>query len=293
VLAVHRTMPVITDSAGRTVTDKMLRNALVRPATAGLITDRDGEVVGRAPARYVPAEGAEPQSGPLDEDTFTRLGRLFAGRRVGRPAGVATADDAGHARYPFGPVLRCGKCGNQLTGQIGYKGRGYYACKNPHKALGVLHPCRGVSVAAEDVHELLRVAVMVWAESPAAKLAAARTPETGSRRAELEARIAESQTWLADILDKRQRRYITPARAAQLEAEIEVQIDADARELAELERIAAEPGIPVVIDWDAMTDAEKLRTLAEAVELPIKVQPGNGGGAALSAAERISLVMIG
>lgn len=280
VLAVHRTLPTITDSSGRVVTEKMLRNALTRPASAGLITARGSdEIVSRA-----------PQGGPLDEETFARLGRLFAGRQVGRPAGAATADDEGRARYPFGPVLRCGKCGNQLTGQPGYKGRGYYACKNPHKALGVEHPCRGVSIPADDVHALLRGAVLVWARTPAARLIAAQTPETGSRRAELEARIAETQGWLADLLEKRNRRRITADRAAQLEAEMDVQLDADLAELAELERIADEPGIPSVIDWDTMTDAERLRALAEAVELPIVVRPGNGGGAALKAGDRISLV---
>jgi DNA invertase Pin-like site-specific DNA recombinase len=279
VLAVHRTMPAIADSSGRIVTDKMLRNALTRPASAGLLTGRDGEVVSRAPG-----------GGPLSEEMFDRLRRLFAGRQVGRPAGAATADDQGRARYPFGPVLRCDNCGNQLTGGPGYKGRDYYGCKNPHKALGVLRPCRGVSVAAEDVHVLIRDAVLIWAATPAARLAAAQVPETGGRRAELETRIAEAQGWLADIMEKRQRRYISPYRAEQLEFEVKIQIDADAAELAELERIDAQPGIPVVIDWDSMTDAEKLRTLTEAIQTPIKVKPGNGGGAAISAADRISLV---
>ena len=48
--------------------------------------------------------------------------------------------------------------------------------------------------------------------------------------------------------------------------------------------------MPVVIEWDAMTAAEQLRALAEAVETPIVVRPGNGGGAARSAADRITLV---
>ena len=46
----------------------------------------------------------------------------------------------------------------------------------------------------------------------------------------------------------------------------------------------------MVIEWDSMTAAEQLRALAEAVQTPIIVQPGNGGGAARSAADRITLV---
>jgi DNA invertase Pin-like site-specific DNA recombinase len=281
VLAVHRTMAPITDSTGRTVTDKMLRNALTRPASAGLVTSRDGEVIGRAPA-----------GGPLDEATFTRLERLFTGRKVGRPAGAATADDEGRARYPFGPVLRCAKCGNQLTGQPGYKGRGYYACKNPHKALGVLKPCRGVSVAADDVHTLIADTIQVWATTPAARLAAARTPQTGGRRAELETELAELEERLADLDEKqwRMRNQNVRDRYAGMMAETERDMAQAAAELAALAKVDAQGGgVPVVIEWDAMTDAEKLRTLAEAVEIPIVVQPGNGGGAAIPAIDRVGI----
>ena len=168
-------------------------------------------------------------------------------------------------------------------------GRPYYKCKNPHKGLQA-KPCRGVSIQAGDVHKRVANFVEEWSKTPRALLAAARTPETGSRRAELEARLAETQEMLADLERKRLRRHISPARYAELSAEAVSAIDADVAELAELERMDAEPGIPPVIDWEAMTAAEKLRTLAEAVELPLVVQPGNGGARALSAADRIDLV---
>ena len=259
----------------------MLRNALTRPASAGLVTDRDGNVVSRAPA-----------GGPLDEPTYDRLRRLFEGRQVGRPAGAATADDHGHARYPFGPILRCAKCGNQLTGSPGYRGRGYYACKNPHKSLGVLKPCRGVSVAADDVEALFHTAVMNWAKTDAAREAAARTPQTAGRRATLDTEIAELETRMVDLDEKRGRvrSQIVRDRYAGMVAEIERDIATAEAELAELAEVEARPGVPVVIAWSAMTDAEKLRTVAEAIVTPVEVQPGNGGGAALTAAERIDLV---
>jgi len=262
-------LPAITDAAGRPVTVKMLRAALQRPASAGLIREEGGDIEAAVTA-------------PLDAETFRRLEVLFGSRKRGRP--VETG------KYPFGPILRCGKCGNQLTGGPGYRGRDYYACKNPHKALGVLKPCRGVSIAAEDVHELFRRAVMVWAASPAARLAAARTPETASRRAELEARIAEAQDDITDLWEKNRAGHMNRSRYDELVAGAEAQIDADAAELAALAQIDTAPGLPPVIDWTAMTAAEQVRALTEGYKTPIKVEPGNGGGAALSAADRISLV---
>jgi site-specific DNA recombinase len=281
--AVHRdlgpmtTSPAGPDSPGRPVSAKMLRAALVRPVSAGIITTPEGEEVGVA-----------EQGGPLDEPTFRKLAVNFGSRKRGRP--VETG------RYPLGPVLRCGKCGNQLTGQR-VRTRGtdqftdYYACKNPHKGLQ-LHPCHGCSVPAEDVHTLIRDAIEDWAATPAAMLAAARGPETAARRAELETELADLLDQAAELDAKRLRIRQGAARARYdaLAEEAEGMVATVERELAELERIESEPSVPVVIDWDAMTPAEKLRTLAEAYETPIVVQPGNGGGAALSAADRIDLI---
>jgi site-specific DNA recombinase len=281
VRAVLRTMPPMTDALGRPVTEKMLRNALARPASAGLITTREGQVTNRR-------EGG----GPLSEDTFARLQLLFEGRKVGRPAGAATADDQGRARYPYGPVMRCGKCGNQLTGNPGYKHRGYYGCRNPHKIDGVtVEPCRGVSIAAEDVHELIRAIVAEWATTPAAKAAAARSPETAGRRAELDADIADLAMQLARLEGRRldARSQIVRFEYDGLIAEADARIATAEGELAELARIDADPGVPVVIDWDAMTDAERLRVLAEAVELPIVVLPGKGGPRPTPAVDRVIL----
>jgi DNA invertase Pin-like site-specific DNA recombinase len=280
--AVHRdlgpieTSPAGPDSPGRLVTAKMLRAALIRPVTAGLITDPEGEVVGVA-----------EQGGPLDEPTFAKLAVNFTSRKRGRPA------DTG--RYWAGRLLRCGKCGNQLTGERVRK-RGtdeftaYYACKNPHKGLQP-HPCHGCSVPAEDVHDLLRAAVMAYAKTPAAQRAAARGPETAERRAELDATLADLLDQAAELDAKRLmiRQPVARARYDQLAAQAGAMIAEVEAELAELERIESEPGVPVVIDWATMTTAEKLATVAEAVKTPIVVQPGNGGGAALSAAQRIKL----
>lgn len=276
------TSPAGDDSPGRLVSVKMLRAALTRPASAGLVTDRQGEVIGRA-----------PQGGPLDEAVFNRLALLFGSRRRGRPV---IGD-----RYWAGPLLRCDRCGNQLSGGI-VRGRSkggaatgvdrdYYECKNPHKALGVARPCRGCSVLAEDVHDLLRDAVMAWAETPAARLAAGRAPATASRRAEVEAELADLGEQAADLAAKRLHTRAPGLRARYdgLIEEAEGMMAAAEAELAELDRLDAETPVPVVIEWDRMTPAERLRTVAEAIDTPVRVRPGTGGGAALSAADRIDL----
>ena len=265
--AVHRALPVMHDATGRVVNAKMLRAALQRPASAGLIKVGDGWLTAGV-------------SAPLDEPVFNRLAVLFGSRKLGRPVDTGA--------YWLGPKLRCAKCGNQLSGEK-VSGTPYYKCKNPHKGLQA-KPCHGVSIQAGDVHKRVAIFMEEWSKSPRALLAAARSPETGSRRAELEARMAETQEMLADLEAKRIRRHISPARYAELAAEAVSAIDADAAELTELERVEAEPGIPPVIDWEAMTSAERLRTLEEAIQLPLVVQPGNGGARALSAADRIDLV---
>jgi DNA invertase Pin-like site-specific DNA recombinase len=270
------TSPAAPGGQGRPVTAKMLRAALTRPASAGLITaPGGGEVTGRA-----------DQGGPLDERTFNRLAVLFGSRRRGRPV---QAD-----RFPLGPLLRCGKCGNQLCGDtVRYRGRPrrYYACKNKHKNLGVTAPCHGVSVPADDVDGLLRQAVEAWAATPAARLAAARGPETETRRADLEAQRADLEIQQAGLAAKRLRAATPAARAAyaDLIAEADAMLDRIGAELAELDVIEGETGVPVEIEWDAMTAAEKRAVIAEAVQTPIMVAPGNGGGAALHAADRITL----
>jgi DNA invertase Pin-like site-specific DNA recombinase len=266
--AVHAALPELYDATGRLVNAKMLRAALQRPASAGLISDD------------YPAAIEDP---PLDQQTYDRLAVLFGSRKRGRPAETG--------RYPLGEVLRCGKCGNQLTGLPGYKRRGYYACRNPHKALGVLEPCRGVSVPAADVHALVRDAITAWSKTPAARRAAAATPQTAARRAQLDDDLADLGEQLADLDAKRlrQRGGTLRARYDALAAEAERMIDAAEAELAQLDRLDAEPGIPAVSNWDALTPAEQLRTIREAFVTPIVVAPGNGGGAALTAADRIDL----
>jgi DNA invertase Pin-like site-specific DNA recombinase len=267
----YRALPPMHDSRGTAVTLKMFRAALLRPASAGLIEVR-GVVLGPADC-----------GGPLDEQTYKRLRVIFAARAAGRPPKLES--------YPFGVVLACDKCGNQLTGQPGYKGRRTYGCRNPHKVGGkVITPCRGVSVPADDVEALLRVTVEEWLASPAGRAAAADAPRASGRREELEAVITEQQEAIGDLAAKRAARYIRPERCAELSGEAEAVIDAARAELDELDRLEDEGGLPDGQGWDDMTVPERVRAVQRAALTPIRVRPGNGGPRAVPAEDRVLII---
>src|SRR5215472_10780767 len=144
--------PIYTAAKGKAashrVTEKAMRAALQRPATAGLMTDPDGTVIGQV-----------IESPPLDPAVWAEVRDIFQGRKRGR---------ARTGAYPLGPVLVCGACGNQLTGSKSYyrgKQTPTYACRTPHKAGDkIVQPCRGVSIQVEQLHGLVHEAVEEWAE---------------------------------------------------------------------------------------------------------------------------------
>jgi DNA invertase Pin-like site-specific DNA recombinase len=272
----HKTLGPYTDQRGRLVTIKQLRAALQRPASAGIIRDRDGsEVRG-------PVDGY-----PIDPETWRKLAATFAGRKRGRPT---SADGA----YALGPALACGKCGNQLTGSTYYyRGapRRVYACANPHKIGGVIRkPCKGVSIDAAAVNELLRGAVAVWSRTDAGREAARLRPETTGRLAELDAEEAGIHT-LAAILTANVRAGVLSAvdyaeHTAGMAGDI-ARINAERDQLAS---VAAEPPVSTVDKWDKMTQAEKLRYVRAALVTPISVAPGTGGASATPPSARVELV---
>ena len=174
----------------RPISEKMIRAALQSPTTAGLIT--------------VSAEDRRPlrqaiRKPPLDRETWDDVQGVFGPRRK---SGHPTTD-----AYVFGPLLRCGKCGNQLTGEpLYYRRHGEvvkitpsYRCKNPHKGIQP-HPCRGVSISAPEVNEIIRAAYERWA-SVSGNYAAAEAEQAGlsQQRIELEADIARWQERMAGV----------------------------------------------------------------------------------------------
>ena len=259
----HKTLGAYTDQRGRLVTVKQLRAALQRPASAGVILDRDGTEIRGAADGY-----------PLDPETYRKLRATFASRKRGRP----TSSDG---MYALGPALVCGKCGNQLTGSTYYyRGapRRVYACANPHKIGGVTRkPCKGVSIDAEAVNELLRLAVVEWTRTDAGREAARLRPETGGRLAELDAEEASIRTIAGLLADNLRARVLSPADYALHSAGMAADIARIDRERVQLAEVAAEPRVSTVDKWGQMTQAERLRYVRSALVTPISVAPGTGG----------------
>jgi DNA invertase Pin-like site-specific DNA recombinase len=270
----------VRDAAGRPVNEKMIRAALQRPATAGLITGPDGTVVGRA------ATISDP---PLDEPTWRDLRQVFQGRKLGR----RVKDDT----YWAGPLLRCGKCSNPLSGQkVDYRGRvtPYYACKNPHPKLGIAKPCRGVSIPAADVNAMIRLAVERWAATSldfrrASQARAGQATERDVLAAEL-ADVRARHSSLAIQYNDGAIDHLAWAEIAERNAATLARIE---REIAALAASLAAPPLPAEVRWDALTGEERRAYASEALQVPIKVAPGNGGGAALTADDRIKLTVRG
>lgn len=260
------------------VTEKQVRAALRRPATAGLMTSRDGEIMGQVIA--------DP---PLDLLTWERLRDLFDSRmRPGRVTGDTEND------YSFGPVLACGKCGNQLTGSVYYNHRReaipVYRCATPHKSTGHLKPCRGVSIKAADVHDVLRDALMaVAAVSPWLAAASGRQADLSAEHAQLSARLGVLKDRMADLIDTRDADLITPDRYRQSKARLDHDITTTQASLSAVAKAEASP-LPAVIDWDAMTPVERRLIIGEVFETPIVIQPGTGGPKAPPAETRMVLI---
>jgi DNA invertase Pin-like site-specific DNA recombinase len=262
-------LPPLTDAGGAVVNFFTIRNALIRPASAGII-----EVRG---VKY----GNHPLGGPIPMETYHALRGQFARRERGRPpvAGV----------YPFGKLLFC-HCGNQLSGKPVRK-QPHYGCNNKHKINGeIVKPCFGVSVPAEEVHELLAISLGAWAETDDGQKILAEVPKANTRRGELLAQIAEDQATNDAYLAKKDRRHISARDYLKRSAEIEARIDVALAELDALEEAESAGSMPQVFDWGTMTDVEKYRLVEVAVQTPIVVRPRNGTGASLSVAERVTIL---
>jgi DNA invertase Pin-like site-specific DNA recombinase len=272
------------------LSSKMLRAALVRPASAGLIAkarDRDNgtvEIIG-------PAAVDNP---PLTPEVWAAVEAVYAGRRTGRRID--------HDNYPLGPIMECGQCGNQMSGSPKYAGPkgnrrvvGFnYRCANPHvigrdaegKAV-YNEPCRRVSVDAEQVHDMMHAAVDEWAiTSPELAAAHARASGAASERPAINAELAELEEMLADAAERwyaggSRQRYEAAKRA------LDTRKAALVAKLAAIEAEAANP-LPATVDWQNVTPAQFRRLVTEAFTTPLVVDPAPRGRPK-HASERIQL----
>jgi DNA invertase Pin-like site-specific DNA recombinase len=269
-LAVHADLDqrgLLVDSHGERITSKRLRTTLLSPLAAGLMTKRDGTLMGQTSA-----------GGPLDQHVWHRVQAVFASRRRGRPVRDC---------YPLGPVLRCGKCGNQLTGEINAHGAPSYACANPHPALGIAKGCRGTLVVAADVHAVIADRLHEWAQvSPRARALSVANLDLAPKRAELDAELVRLQQAQADLDWKRDRNRYDMLGWQRNNDALGRDFDRVEAEQAALSDAEASP-LPVSIDWQAMTNDEKLRMTAEVFVTPIVVGRYRAQGTRASAKERI------
>ena len=256
----------MTDATGREVNEKMVRAALKRPATAGLLTADDAEPLIPGP--------------PLALAAWRKTRAVFDARR--RPGRVTSDKDP----YFLGPLLRCGKCGNQLSGGI-QTGEPYYRCANPHKSLGITRACRGVSIRAADVNEMVQVAVQAWASGSKHAAAAARLQsQVGTERARVGSELDDWREQMDDLIES--RRWASRQQWVKSRDQIAAEITRLEDELTALDLAEADP-LPAVLDWDAMPGTERRRWAAEVLVTPITVAPGRGGPNPMPAAERVVL----
>src|SRR5262249_4719520 len=145
---------------------------------------------------------------------------------------------------PFGRLLRCGKCGNQLTGGKNYdRGRETpaYGCRTAHKNVdGVAfpRPCRGVSVPAEAVNDLLRGAGgKSWADMPDwIAPPSQQAAELDDRERVLTARITQVRGWADQARDDRDAGLTSQAKYEAARARYLAMVKQAQAELAEVQQ---------------------------------------------------------
>ena len=273
------------DSHGTEINEKMVRMALRRPLSAGLLS----------------AEDVEPalDSPPLDVATWRSLCALFASRV--RPGRVTSDDDP----YWAGPLLRC-VCGNQMSGTKrkprtrkgvvvpGRESVSLYRCANARR-IGTRdgkpvynQPCRRVSIQAEHVNEAIREAVETWRDSsPHHALAARRQQGVATERARLTSELDDWQGMMDDLLPTQP--YTSRTAFAAARDSIAASITRTAAQLSALDDDGA-PVTSLKLDWQAMPGAARRRFAAEVIITPITIKPGKGGARPIPASERIELL---
>jgi DNA invertase Pin-like site-specific DNA recombinase len=297
---------------GEPINMRMLRRALRNPVTAGLMC---GPPVRSEKGRWIGFGEVIRQvtdDPPLDRETWEDLQRFFSERARGRRPKADV--------YPFGKVLVCARvgdggevCGNQLSGYL-YRSRArasgwantwtrpVYRCGNAHRIPGTDPPvyrkaCGGVIVPADEVNEVLRVAVADWWEANAAALD--RVGADGSITDERAALVTRRER-LEHQSEVFARKWLDGEwdddRYARMDADVKAALALVRDELDELdenEAAAAEaaPGLPAELErWDDLSAADRQRWVRRAFVTPIVVSPAYGTGRKLSTAKRLTLI---
>jgi hypothetical protein len=290
----------------RTLTERNVRYAIHHPATYGLLWNRDRTAL-EPTGKPSPVE---PKWWPIMEAIFA------ADPRHDRP------DWRNSQHYPYGPILRCSRCGNQLTGELVYQrarrrtvsGRAAiskevptYRCHNPHPELaysqdvmiaGKLHrkgepitkACRGVGIRASEVDAYLGRRVGLWRKHSKTYAAALAAQEgLGDDIAAAEARLAVQQGRFSTLRDELNADEIDDQEYARHAAALRERIGEIRGEIDRLGQRQAR-ALPAAIEWDRLSDGKKLDLIDQAFATPILVQPGRRANPQPSVDERMPLV---
>jgi hypothetical protein len=139
------------------------------------------------------------------------------------------------------------------------------------------------------VNLMIRTAVERWAATPNSGFAAASRVRAGqaTERDRLAAELEEEQRGFGEVAI-RWRTFGADQWAVMTEEHDAIVARLEA-ELGALDAALDEPPLPSDVQWERLTGDERRALAARALRVPVKVAPGNGGGAARTATERIKL----
>lgn len=268
----------------RPASEKMIRNALKRPATGGRLT-ADGPVVYENP--------------PLDPHLWLQLQTEMRSRTPGR----RPAPDSAYAlTAPPGewPLLRCGICGNALSGHSDSYRRAsglvemtpQYQCRNPHASPPIRqpNPCRRISIRTEHVHRAVKAYLEGWSTtSPGYSGAVKRQHALDEREQALRSDLDRQMRNQARLSMKLDRGWISEDEHDAQAAVTGERIDAIRAELDDLATERAGTGSlpPAKANWDDLTPLGKRQLAREALS-EIIVGPGLRGTPKMDLGERIA-----
>lgn len=243
----------IRTSTGAEWSRASLRQVLTRERNAGLIVHK-GVVVSKLPGDPI-----------LDEDTYDKLGTLFASRRRGRPNSEAYLCSGNvHCGVP----LDSGVCGHKLTGRPrknmkpypdGEPKRQYWCQPRSHRG--------GCGKLAIDQRELDRhvgaLAVHILADPRNAAAIEAATKVAADQRNALEGELAECEQLAEQLAERLGHREITLARYDKAMKPLDRQIDDLTRKLDDLDEAptaeaSAEMAAASLDEWKARWEAAKV-----------------------------------
>jgi site-specific DNA recombinase len=234
---------------GQPWANNSVRDTLLRPTIAGRI-EYQGELISHLPGEPI-----------IAERVWLRLKAKIDGRRRGRPLS---------ARYLATGLIRCGRCGKTLNGQV---------ARNPGENLRYRYGCNGqrggcgltIDMAKTDA-ELRALTIARLSDSRYARAIAAARARISTRMAELTAEITQIEAVQAALAERVGRRQMSIAEyeksADFLSADLEPL-------LAERDTLAAGSidgptqvltSVDVARQWDeAQTTRERRAMLADAI----------------------------